>query len=1487
MAPPALDARILDHVVRLLARRGRELAPEWDPLAPGDPGAVLGVVFAHFHELVLERLNRVPDKNLLAFLDLLGVGLLPPGPAAAPAVFTLAPTAGASGFVPGGTQVATVQSETRPAVVYETRDDLSVLAARLVAGFTVDPGRDRFGDRTGTVAGQERASFLPFQGDRPVDHVLYLGADPLLLAQRAARLILAFRFAEPIDQAQLQALFGAVAWEARRAGAWQPLPAPTLGAGGDPTASRILVIFEPGQGGGFAGADLDELPGPGLPAPLRSRWIRGRLAQPITRFLTAELATVVGVAPAEGVAAIRPGLRLAHPAGEPVTKLSVPPLPQWTLSRAVDAGAETLPVGAAEDLRRGDALVVLDEPTEFVTVTSVPAATGPTTVTIALPLRFGHEAGVPLRRVVLPRPAATTALVAAVPAGGAELPLASTADLGTGDVVEVGSSVVEKLVVDDVATLIQQATVQGIAPDQVHVDTTPVDFTREFHPLGPNPTVGATFHLASTEALAKVAPEGADPVLVNLLVKADDAKLEWEYLGPEGRWKQLQLEEDTTDRFRGDGRISFILPDDIQPLENFPGAERAPFVIRVSILAGGYQNVPVISAIALFNPFEGGQFDEFPFGFTSDYRIDQLLVVLKTGRRPRLNPGLLRVDLDELFLPFGPAPEPGRTFFLGLEPDREPFRKLIHVEVVPRSTVELAWEYSTAAGWRALAVEDGTQAFTQPGAVSFPRPRDVAPAEVNGVVNHWLRARLVRGGYGRPPEFVPVAHLDLAKGFRLRAGTGPSNAPVVHAVSLNYTARDPDPLVVTHNQFQLADRTADNRDRAAGWRMFEAVEEQQPTFYLAFDRALPNEAVTVYVTGPPRRFVERPPAGPASAPGGEEAEGDTTLAWEYWDGGGWAELPVVDGTRSLTEPGTVQFLGPAGMAALARFDDRPRYWIRARLLQGGADALLVDGVFLNAVEVVQATTTPTELLGSSNGGRHQVFRFSRRPVLPGQRILVGEPERPPADELRAIEAEEGPDAVRREAAGGTGPVWVRWHEVRSLAGSGPRGRHYTIDRITGEVRFGDGVHGLIPPQGSDNLVCDGYRAGGGPSGNQPAGALSQLKSSIPYVAAVTNPVPADGGSEAEPLQAVRERGPQVLRHRGRAVTVEDLEWLARQAAGTRVARARCLPNRNRELAFEPGWATVIVVPEGTERRLLPSPALVHEVQEHLVAGALATLAGATPVRLNVIGPGYVPVEVAAEVMPVALPRADAVRRAVLAALDAFLHPLTGGPDGTGWAFGRDVHLSELFAAFEAVPGVEHVHSLRLKPTVATLPLTLETGDGAPAPVAAAGYRAGATLTTADQAVAGTLAEPIPTGAPVTSAMVELFREGERVRVGTGEEAVEATVRSISAGALTVEPFRAPAACPPGTPVASVTGPSRSVLTVVLAAGALATQLDVRGFVADEQVTLANPDGSGPLTLALGGAGEGARRRLALGERLRVPEFYLACSGAHTVDITQD
>jgi hypothetical protein len=156
--------------------------------------------------------------------------------------------------------------------------------------------------------------------------------------------------------------------------------------------------------------------------------------------------------------------------------------------------------------------------------------------------------------------------------------------------------------------------------------------------------------------------------------------------------------------------------------------------------------------------------------------------------------------------------------------------------------------------------------------------------------------------------------------------------------------------------------------------------------------------------------------------------------------------------------------------------------------------------------------------------------------------------------------------------------------------------------------------------------------------------------------------------------------------------------MALEAAGTRLARVVCLPNTNRDLAFEPGWVTLVIVPHGTERRLTPSVELIRLVEESVGSRAFAGLASLG--RINVVGPGYIEVSVDAEIVVGDLRRASQVKRDVTDALDRFLHPLTGGPEGEGWELGRNVFASEIASVIQAVPGVDYLRDLRLIPSQA-------------------------------------------------------------------------------------------------------------------------------------------------------------------------------------------
>jgi len=423
-----------------------------------------------------------------------------------------------------------------------------------------------------------------------------------------------------------------------------------------------------------------------------------------------------------------------------------------------------------------------------------------------------------------------------------------------------------------------------------------------------------------------------------------------------------------------------------------------------------------------------------------------------------------------------------------------------------------------------------------------------------------------------------------------------------------------------------------------------------------------------------------------------------TVAWSYWNGGQWSKLAVQDDSENFTRPGLLEFLAPADLASRALFG-RDHYWLRAEWDKGVYDVPpRLSRVLLNTTLALQTSTVVNEVLGSSNGTERQQFAATRIPVLTGQQLQVREPEMPGAEELAALKEEEGADAVSvvLDAAGRPREIWVRWHEVPDFYGSGSRDRHYVINHLTGAIAFGNGVNGRVPPIGTGNLRLARYQTGGGSRGNRPAGAVAQLKTTVPYVEKASNPEAAAGGAEAEATEALLERMPRTLRHRDRAVTLEDYQDLA-LLASPEVARALCVPMC--DLAADPlgaepvpGAASVVVVPRTEDVKPVPTMELLARVHDYLAARAPATA------TIAVVGPLYLRVDVRAEIAVTTPDGASAVESAVRARLAAFLHPLTGGLDGSGWDFGRAPHRSDFFALIESVAGVDHVRYLSISET---------------------------------------------------------------------------------------------------------------------------------------------------------------------------------------------
>ena len=128
---PNLDDRKFQDIVEEARAMIPRYCPEWTDHNLSDPGITLVELFAWMVDLLLYRLNKVPDKNYVKFLDLIGVTLLPPAPAKADITFRLSAPQPEAVVIPKGTEVATVRTETEEAITFSTEEDLAIVPPTL------------------------------------------------------------------------------------------------------------------------------------------------------------------------------------------------------------------------------------------------------------------------------------------------------------------------------------------------------------------------------------------------------------------------------------------------------------------------------------------------------------------------------------------------------------------------------------------------------------------------------------------------------------------------------------------------------------------------------------------------------------------------------------------------------------------------------------------------------------------------------------------------------------------------------------------------------------------------------------------------------------------------------------------------------------------------------------------------------------------------------------------------------------------------------------------------------------------------------------------------------------------------------------------------------------------------------------------------------------------------------------------------------------
>jgi predicted phage baseplate assembly protein len=375
-------------------------------------------------------------------------------------------------------------------------------------------------------------------------------------------------------------------------------------------------------------------------------------------------------------------------------------------------------------------------------------------------------------------------------------------------------------------------------------------------------------------------------------------------------------------------------------------------------------------------------------------------------------------------------------------------------------------------------------------------------------------------------------------------------------------------------------------------------------------------------------------------------------------------LPVPD---SMAQPTSTTAAGPASGRV-----SQPAVLTNSG--QGGTLNARLTWVGINAARVTQAIPIVNELLGAAPGVLDQNVAESDQVVT-----LVNTPVIPSS--LR-LEVED------------INSVWRLWQQTDDLLAADENAEVFTLDPESGQIRFGDGLHGARPQPGG--RIRASYRCGGGTQGNVAIGAIkASPNEKLQGGYKIENPVSTWGGDIGETVAQGEKNIPLYLRTRDRLVTSEDFADITRRTSGVDVGRVEVLPlfHPDRPDDAAAGVVTLMVVPAfDSVRPLWPTPnrIFLRKVCDYLDDRRLVTT------EIYVRGPVYVPVYLSVGIEVRGGFFRDKVIEAVTNRLNEYLSALPpGGPENQGWPINKRLMKKDLEAVITRVPGVEFVVSMEL------------------------------------------------------------------------------------------------------------------------------------------------------------------------------------------------
>lgn len=430
---------------------------------------------------------------------------------------------------------------------------------------------------------------------------------------------------------------------------------------------------------------------------------------------------------------------------------------------------------------------------------------------------------------------------------------------------------------------------------------------------------------------------------------------------------------------------------------------------------------------------------------------------------------------------------------------------------------------------------------------------------------------------------------------------------------------------------------------------------------------------------------------------------NATLKWEYLaddnkGGYSWNHIDTIDATDNLSHSETITFVGKKDFKKSKIFGSEG-YFLRVlnpnkkySYTEDIVSRPIINSIDFNAVKVIQKNSREPEYFSIASNEENKVCYLSM-PNVSDVEVWVNEYENiSTVEQERFLSMPKNLAEPEYDDFGNLEKLWVKWKEVPNLIAYGNMDRVYEIDYPKGEIKFGNGINGKIPPEQYDESIKIKYSICNGEEGNIESGEIEGFMDSYREIVSVTNPYPIMGGVNMETVDSAASRMFSQVAGGNRLVSLTDFED-AIKFNDRNIYSVKCVAHVDEDSKPAVGITSIAILPKKFMQGFEKFQGIKNHIWKFIDEKAPATLSNS--VRLRVFEVNYVETSVSVDVVVDDFNAYQGVYSGIEKKLEEFLNPVTGNFSRKGWNIGDFPQKEFIYNYIKSVPNIKWIKSLNI------------------------------------------------------------------------------------------------------------------------------------------------------------------------------------------------